>query len=330
MGYSVVPQMLRLTRGEPQGKHRANGLMILKEMLEERASLSDTFDRAFSYLNEYENGTLGSEAWDELCEEANAYKITGKTKTGKDFQRSLPQKSTIAIAVIYKLPEEYSAQLSVEENAKFYRDSEEVMAELYPMLFAKKNERYSAIHRDEGLVHADTKEDANEHEHKIYVPKDENENYCGNLADSKMFASICKNYPRMMRERGWDFDDLDITDWDRYKYDSDYRAERKVKAKQNGLSVNKYMKKKSAETAKEEADDVQTIIDYATNFVHEKKELDKEKEQFKDEKEQLKFETDYQMALNETHMNIIKGQFDTIREQQEAEKELLKTAKKTK
>lgn len=49
MGYSVVPQMLRLTRGEPQGKHRANGLMILKEMLEERASLSDTFDRAFSY-----------------------------------------------------------------------------------------------------------------------------------------------------------------------------------------------------------------------------------------------------------------------------------------
>ena len=229
--------------------------------------------------------------------------------------------------MIYKLPEEYSAQLSVEENAKFYRDSEEVMAELYPMLFAKKNERYSAIHRDEGLVHADTKEDANEHEHKIYVPKDENENYCGNLADSKMFASICKNYPRMMRERGWDFDDLDITDWDRYKYDSDYRAERKVKAKQNGLSVNKYMKKKSAETAKEEADDVQTIIDYATNFVHEKKELDKEKEQFKDEKEQLKFETDYQMALNETHMNIIKGQFDTIREQQEAEKELLKTAK---
>ncbi len=104
MGYSVVPQMLRLTRGEPQGKHRANGLMILKEMLEERASLSDTFDRAFSYLNEYENGTLGSEAWDELCEEANAYKITGKTKTGKDFQRSLPQKSTIAIQTLKKQP----------------------------------------------------------------------------------------------------------------------------------------------------------------------------------------------------------------------------------
>ena len=47
------------------------------------------------------------------------------------------------------------------------------------------------------------------------------------------------------------------------------------------------MKKKSAETAKEEADDVQTIIDYATNFVHEKKELDKEKEQFKDERNSL-------------------------------------------
>ena len=35
----------------------------------------------------------------------------------------------------------------------------------------------------------------------------------------------------MMRERGWDFDDLDITDWDRYKYDSDYRAETKNKGK---------------------------------------------------------------------------------------------------
>lgn len=305
MGYSVVPQMLRLTRDEPQGKHRANGLIILEEMLEERATKSETFDRAFSYLNEYGNGTLGSEAWDKLCEEANAYKIIGKTKRGEDFQRSLPQKSTIAIAVIYKLPEEYSAQLSVEENAKFYRDSEEVIAELYPMLFAKKNERYFAIHRDEGLVHADTKEDANEHEHKIYVPKDENENYCGTLADSKMFANICKKYPRMMRERGWDFDDLDTTDWDRYKYDSDYRAERKQKAKENGLSVNKYGKKMSAKEAKKQAlervkfvESVEALkqkIECANSRMElanviadgidaERKELDKEKQKFTEEK----------------------------------------------
>lgn len=190
MGYSVVPQMLRLVRTEkPTGKHRANGSMILKEMLEERATLSDTFDRAYSYLNEYENGTLGSEAWDELCEEASAYKITGKTKKGEDFQRSLPQKSTIAIAVIYKLPDEYSAQLSVEENAKFYRDSEEVLAALYPKLFAKKNVRYSAIHRDEGLVHANTKEEADEHEHKIYVPSVE-----------RLYApfSLTSSYPEIL------------------------------------------------------------------------------------------------------------------------------------
>ena len=51
MGYSVVPQMLRLTRGEPQGKHRANGLMILKEMLEERASLSDTLEHFHILMN---------------------------------------------------------------------------------------------------------------------------------------------------------------------------------------------------------------------------------------------------------------------------------------
>lgn len=358
MGYSVVPQMLRLTRDEPQGKHRANGLIILKEMLEERVTKSETFDRAFSYLNEYGNGTLGSEAWDKLCEEANAYKIIGKTKRGEDFQRSLPQKSTIAIAVIYKLPEEYSAQLSVEENAKFYRDSEEVIAELYPMLFAKKNERYFAIHRDEGLVHADTKEDANEHEHKIYVPKDENGNYCGTLADSKMFANICKKYPRMMRERGWDFDDLDTTDWDRYKYDSDYRAERKQKAKENGLSVNKYGKKMSAKEAKKQAlervkfvESVEALkqkIECANSRMElanviangidvEREELDKEKQKFAEEKflqdekirekveqevalERAKMQSEMQQKLNE-QKEALKQQQETLEHEREALKQ---------
>ena len=67
------------------------------------------------------------------------------------------------------------------------------------------------------------------------------------------------------------------------------------------------MKKKSAETAKEEADDVQTIIDYATNFVHEKKELDKEKEQFKDSFETIVNDYNLRKAilneLNKKHPN---------------------------
>lgn len=251
MGYSVVPQMIKLVKGAGDEKHRANGGKILREMYEERYGKTVTLDREYSYLNEYVGATSGDEMWDKLIDEADNYKIVTVRK-GKEYRRALPEKSTIGMSVIFKLPYEYSAQLSVAENAKFYTDTEDVLAELYPDVFAKKNIRGYTIHRDEGIPNSDI-EKGSEHKHQVYVPRDRNDRYCGNLVDVKMFANICKQYPAKMREKGWDFEDLDTTDWDRYKYDSEYKAERDLKRKENGLGVNAYAKKQTAKEVKKQA-----------------------------------------------------------------------------
>ena len=251
MGYRVVPQMVKLVKGEGDEKHRANGGKILREMYQERYGKTVTIDREYSYLNEYVGATSGDEMWDKLIDEADNYKIVSIRK-GKEYRRALPEKSTIGMSVIFKLPYEYSAQLSVAENAKFYSDTEDVLAELYPDVFAKKNIRGYTIHRDEGIPNSDI-EKGSEHKHQVYVPRDRNDRYCGNLVDVKMFANICKQYPAKMREKGWDFEDLDTTDWDRYKYDTEYKAERDLKRKENGLGVNAYAKKQTAKEVKKQA-----------------------------------------------------------------------------
>lgn len=243
--------MVKLVKDAGDEKHRANGGKILREMYQERYGKTVTIDREYSYLNEYVGADSGDEMWDKLIDEADNYKIVTVRK-GKEYRRALPEKSTIGMSVIFKLPYEYSAQLSVAENAKFYSDTEDVLAELYPDVFAKKNIRGYTIHYDEGIPNVD-KEKSSEHKHQVYVPRDRNDRYCGNLVDVKMFANICKQYPAKMREKGWDFEDLDTTDWDRYKYDSEYKAERDLKRKENGLGVNAYAKKQTAKEVKKQA-----------------------------------------------------------------------------
>ena len=49
----------------------------------------------------------------------------------------------------------------------------------------------------------------------------------------------------MMRQRGWDMDDLDTTDFERARVDDDYKAERDMKRGESGLSVNRHLFKKA-------------------------------------------------------------------------------------
>lgn len=355
MGYRVVPQMVKLVKGAGDEKHRANGGSILREMYQERYGKTVTIDRKYSYMNEYVGADSGDEMWDKLIDEADNYKIVTVRK-GKEYKRALPEKSTIGMSVIFKLPYEYSAQLSVAENAKFYSDTEDVLAELYPDVFAKKNIRGYTIHYDEGIPNSD-KEKSSEHKHQVYVPRDRNDRYCGNLVDVKMFANICKQYPAKMREKGWDFEDLDTTDWDRYKYDSEYKAERDLKRKENGLGVNAYAKKQTAKEVKKQAlervkfvESVEALkqkIECANSRMElanviangidvEREELDKEKQKFAEEKalqdEKIREKVEQEVALERAKMQSemqqeLNEQKETLKQQQETlehEREALK------
>lgn len=304
MGWKAAIQMVGLVRGEPkQGqKHRANGKDILIEMGKERISKSSTLDETRSHLNAY-NGISdsGFECWDYLEDRANNYKLTGKTKDGKDFKYSLRKDAVIGCALIFNPPEEICCNWDAKTYQKFYGDSWSFLKQTEPRLFRDENIVLDAEHVDEGL----DSDGKSKHLHRAIEARDKNDRYCGNLVDAKLLADINKTYPAYMRSCGWDMDDLDVTDWDRYKTDLEYRTERKQKAKNAGLSVNAYGKKMSAKEAKKQSlervkfvESVEALKQQMENanskmklatamydgLDFERKELEKEKQEFEKEK----------------------------------------------
>jgi len=259
MGWKCAPQVMGLVRGEPQPgqKHRANGRKIAMEAGYERASLSDTLDRTRSNQNEYEGYKSGKEFWEVMEQEASEYRVQvkGKTKTGEEIirEKGLQHNAVIGWAVIYNPPAEVCADWTQGQYKKFHEDCQECMAIISP-LFRKENIRMTAFHKDEG-VPAEDGQEPDGHFHDLGISLDENGHYCGKLIDAKLLVTINKKFPALMRERGWDMDDLDVTDFDRAKVDSDYKAERDFKRGQSGKSVNQHIRK-TAEKLMDAAEEI--------------------------------------------------------------------------
>lgn len=252
MGNKCTPQITGLVRGTPKNPtHRSNGGKICRELGNERFSKSETLDKTRSHLNEYSgmygDGT-GQDCWDKLKEEADSYKMPVKLPDGTAATRGLRKDAVIGFSVIINPPDEMCAGWSPETYDKFSADGYDTLCEIAPRVFRKENIRMVAKHRDEGLP--DENGNYGEHEHIVGVPRDENGRYCGNLIDAKMLSEINRKFPAMMREKGWDLDDLDVTDWDRYKTDPAYKAERKAKRKEHGKSTNRYIAAQNRKTQK--------------------------------------------------------------------------------
>lgn len=242
MAWKCVPQIKGLVRGEPKpgSRRRANGLKICMEAGNERASKSKTLDRSRSKNNTYSGPKSGKACWEMMEAEADEYRVTGTTKTGKQFARRLPPDAVIGWALIFKPPAEVVETWTPEQKVKFHNDSWKVMKQIEPRLFSKKNLRHIAWHRDED----------GDHTHVIGSARDEDGKYCGNLVDCVLLQKINELYPAMMRKLDWDIEDAEITDWKRYDTDPEYAAAVDAKrAGSGGLSVNDYMAKQAAERA---------------------------------------------------------------------------------
>ena len=260
MGWKCAPQVVGLVRGEPKPgqKHRANIHKIAKEAGYERGTKSETFDRSRSHLNRYEGYTKGADFADDMVREADEYKakVTVKTKDGgtEVRERKLRADAVIGWGVIYNPPAEVCANWTDEDYAKFYSDCDDCMEIIEPRLFRKSNIRFAAEHFDEGVPPEENLVNKiDRHIHKMGISLDENGNYCGNLIDAKLLVKINKEFPSLMRERGWEMDDLDVTDFEKAKTDLEYKAERDFKRGQSGKSVNQFMRKK-AESILDEAE----------------------------------------------------------------------------
>ena len=245
MGWKCTPQIKGLVRSNnPSGKHRANGKAFALEAGEERISQSDTLDRELSDYNQYEGYSSGLEAWLDIEKQADEYRSRYTDKNGVEKERKLKADAVVGFAVIFNPPEEICSSWSDDEYKKFYNDSWEALFEIEPRLFRTENIVMSAEHYDEGMeptASGETPKDR--HKHYIGVSKDADGRFCGNLIDAKLLSTINSKYPEIMRSKGWDMDDLDVTDWDRYKNDEKYREERKKALQKSGKSVNEHIKR---------------------------------------------------------------------------------------
>lgn len=301
MGYKCVPQLTGLVRGTPKegAKHRANGKVICQEAGNERYSRSATLDRARSKLNEYEGYKSGGKCWEDMEADAAAYrvKVKGKTKTGEEITREkgLPHNAVIGWAVIFNPPAEMTQGWTQKDYDRFDRDSFEVLGKIEPRLFREENLRMKVRHRDEGIEDEDGV--FSDHTHRVGDAKDKDGRYCGNLIDAKLFVKINTEYPKLMRAKGWDLEDVDQTDFSRmgqredgtYK-DPEYRAERiaKRQAKPVGLPVNKHIARKIQENYTDAAQTMEQAIEQKTKARHEYIEADKARREAEREAEETK------------------------------------------
>lgn len=246
MGFKCAPQVIGLIRGEPKDgqKHRADGGKILREMGDERHSRTQHLDRTLSRENVFEGYESGQACWDDMCSHAEeGVLVTRKGKDGapEQYRRKVRKDAVIGWAVVIHPADEVTEGWTWEEFGRFDRDSMDVLAEIEPRLFRREAQRMVAEHRDE----------KGKHRHHAGEARDDEGRYCGNLIDAKLMTKINELYPRMMRERGWEVDDMDTTDFQRARTDEAYRQERNEKRRRGRMSTNEYAMRNAAERAKE-------------------------------------------------------------------------------
>ena len=323
MGWKCTPQFTGLVRDEPKPKqkHRSNAERIIAEVGKERVSKSDTLGKNRSHLNRYTGFESGFECLDYITNEADTYVQEVIGKGGAKYKRKLRSDAVIGYAIIYNPPEEVCKHWDDATYQKFYEDSRETMEQICPDIFRKDTIIMTAEHFDEGTILDPSK--ISRHRHDIGIPKDKNGHYCGTKIDAKLYADVNKYYPQIMRGKGWDIEDLDCTDWNRYNRDKDYREERKAK-QQSGKSVNDYIAKKMREQMKENevmAEDLQKLIldvlDKEADYIN----LEAEKEQIEAEKAVLEAEKE-RMQLERAEISKQKGDlFKAKLAQEKKEKE---------
>lgn len=247
MGYKCAIQLTGLVRGEPKkgAKHRSNIRAICGEMGTERISASDTLDRSKTKNNQYVGYSSGFQCADDMTRKANDYVMEVKGKGGKIMKRRLREDAVIGCAFIINPPSEMCENWTEMDYREFHMDSMDFLAETCPQIFRQENIRMLAEHRDEGVSGDDW------NYHGVVECVDETGRYCGNMVDAKLIDTINRTYPAFMRSRGWDLDDLDVTDWDRAKTDKAYKKEREAKRKKSGKSVNDYLSEKLAKKLSE-------------------------------------------------------------------------------
>lgn len=210
--------------------------------MSERWGKDEDIDRSRSQHNTYTGIISGVALAEAMTAEAAAYSKRRKAAGG----RALRSDAAIGWAMIVKPPAEIINAMSVEQQTKFFADSDKIITDM----MGTDNIRATALHRDEQALH--------KHYFGMGYTKS-GELSVDKVINPRLYKRLNQEYPEKMRELGWDIDDCIIYDTDKVKnmtedeaaaYKSACRARRREK--KSGLDSKAYKEKRELEKLQKE------------------------------------------------------------------------------
>lgn len=236
MGIRVGIPVLKLSRNAKATKRKGDARKVALEAFNERYSKDQDLDRVQSKNNIYTGFKSGKDLYAYWEKEASGHLDTKG--------RHLRSDAVIGYTFIIKPDMESMENMTQAERVKFLQESMNILSDLFQSRGLEIDA--SALHLDE----------VNEHMH---VFGHDTEYKAGKKIDIRLFGMLNKEYPKRMRELGYDVEDLTV--YDSEKADAmtedekaDYKEDvlqRKKAKKKSGRSSNQYKEEKLAEKAKE-------------------------------------------------------------------------------
>ena len=259
MGVKIGIPILKLNNHHTKTKRKGYMRAVFCEGLEERWGTDPDIDRSRTPLNEYTGEYRSGQALTAaITAEAEAY----SKEQRQQGKRGLRSDAIIGWAAIVKPPAEWINSLSPQQRKSFFDDSRKIMHSLMGHdEQGRPNVRATVLHHDE----------AGDHEHFYGAAKTEDGRFCGkDLINLKLFRKFNREYPRRMREKGWDIDDCTVYDPEKVaemteSQAKEYKQEciQKKKSQKTGQDSKTYKLRREIEKIEKEKDKARLSHDLA-------------------------------------------------------------------
>lgn len=234
MGFHVGIPILKLANkvgGNASRKRTGTLRAVACEALEERWSRDPDIDRSRTQYNEYEGIRSGLALTEAMTREAEAYSQKRREAGG----RALRDTASLGFVTIVKPDMAAIQAMPPDRRKQFFDDSDEIL----DGFLGRDNVRARVTHRDE----------LGEHKHIFRMGFNEDGTLSvDSLVNPRIWKQINLEYPKKMREKGWDVEDCDMYDASKAD-DQAYMEERKAKRKAAGRGSSKYKMDRDKERA---------------------------------------------------------------------------------
>lgn len=208
-----------------------------KEMNDERIGRDMDIDHDMTHLNVWMEGNSSDDVVQIVQNKIDEINRI-KRENGK---RALRKDAVSVIEIIEKPNIEYMSELNYENKVKFLKDSHDT----FKQLIHEWNPKWIIL---ESVQHHDEFGGLSAHNHNLIMLTTEDDKGLPTMnafkeVNLKFYSYVNKNYPKMMRERGYEVEDVRTYDM----LTEEEKMERKLNPQQHGVDSYTYKKRKKDE-----------------------------------------------------------------------------------